>query len=273
LTTGDGVLPPGVTRTALGVARIRAAETMRADGLFADPLAARFVAAAPDVNDDRGSEDAARAAVRRALVGHVIVRTRFFDDYLIESCAGGIRQVVLIAAGLDTRAFRLDWPAGVHVFELDLPELVEFKEGVLRATSARAGCERVVVPVDLRSDWVAPLIAAGFDPSAPTAWLVEGLLVYLKRNDAERLLQTVGECSAAGSVLGLESGDAAARLAAESGRAGVTELWAGGMGGAAADWLDAHGWQVTRHAHDEVARGYGRPGDESSSGFLTARRT
>jgi methyltransferase (TIGR00027 family) len=103
-----------------------------------------------------------------------VIRTRFFDDYLLDATAHGIRQVVLLAAGLDTRAYRLRWPPDVDVYELDLPEVMGFKGEVLTERRAASRCERTVVPIDLRKDWTVPLSKAGFSSSEPTAWLAEG---------------------------------------------------------------------------------------------------
>ena len=148
-----------VSRTAVGVAALRAYESSRPDRLFEDPYAAAFA-------------EAGRAALPRTEDGHarlgalmypqVVVRTRFFDDYLL---GGGCTQVVLLAAGLDARAFRLAWPPGTRLFELDLPEVLAFKDDVLAAHGATPACERVVVPADLREDWATALREAGFDPA------------------------------------------------------------------------------------------------------------
>ncbi|HEY2427576.1 MAG TPA: SAM-dependent methyltransferase, partial [Acidimicrobiales bacterium] len=110
-------LPAGVGRTAIGVAALRAAESERSDRLFADPYAARFVAAAEWVP----------GATSPALAVWVAIRTRFLDELVLDATSGKCRQVVLLGAGLDTRAFRLDWPAGVRVFEVDVPDVLDFK--------------------------------------------------------------------------------------------------------------------------------------------------
>ncbi|HMC71670.1 MAG TPA: SAM-dependent methyltransferase, partial [Mycobacteriales bacterium] len=210
----------GVPKTALGVARIRAGESVRPDHLFNDPYAAAFVAALPDAYAaDKRSDDARAVGARIAM--HVVIRTRFYDDYLLAATAHGVRQVVLLAAGLDTRAFRLDWPSGTSVFELDLPDMVEFKEGVLTSTGATPTAARRVVPADLTADWAGALTDAGLDPTRPTAWLIEGLLVYLTYGDAARLLATVGDLSAPGSRLSCEQGRSAMQLAAQAGESGA----------------------------------------------------
>ena len=271
-------IPPGVGRTALGVARIRAAESTRPDRLFDDPLAAAFAAAAPA---DQASIDGlppGPGGTPVSLLGfHVVIRTRFYDDYLLGAVAAGCRQVVLVAAGLDGRAFRLDWPDGVSLFELDQPEVLEFKATVLSGQGARPRGRRVVVPVDLRGDWAARLTEAGFDPAQPTAWLVEGLLIYLSSDQAARLLTELGSLSAPGSQVALERGEAVSSLIRQTSAtprgARLAALWQGGLGEDNAAWLAGHGWRPARHDLAEVAAGYGRPApDDAHSGFVTATR-
>src|SRR2546423_3666179 len=167
--------PGGVRRTGVLVAAPRAEEGGRADRLVGDQLAPAFVSAAAV-----GGGDIPTAAVLPpGASAFLAIRTRFFDDAVLAACATGVRQVVLLGAGLDARAFRLDWPPGIRLFEVDLPELFAFKEPVVASAGAVARCERIVVPVDLREDWTGPLTGAGFDRSAATACLAEGLLPYL----------------------------------------------------------------------------------------------
>ncbi|MFC1403906.1 MULTISPECIES: SAM-dependent methyltransferase [Streptacidiphilus] len=274
---GNQLLPDGVQRTAVGVARVRAAESRREDRLFADPYAKAFVRAATGARSQ--AEHAApreRSAGGAALAARIVLRTRFFDDYLLRATAAGCRQVVLLAAGLDTRAFRLTWPEGTRVFELDLPPVVAFKERVLREEGAVPTCERSVLTADLREDWGAALREAGFDPAARTAWLVEGLLVYLETDQATSLLSTLTGLSAAGSLLSLTEGRDPKRMVAENGAdqrlQALAGLWKGGLGEPAADWLPRHGWQVTVHGKAELEQAYGRPAPAGSEGFLIAER-
>jgi methyltransferase (TIGR00027 family) len=254
-----------VSTTALGVARVRAAESERPDALFDDPWAAKFCAAAPDRVP--GGE---RTRLSLAFAFHAIIRTRFYDDYLLGS---GCRQVVLLAAGLDSRAFRLDWPAGTRLYEVDLPKVLAFKETVLGDAEAR--CTRTVVPADLRDDWAKALRDSGFRPEEPTAWLVEGLLIYLTSEDADRLLSTVTALSAEGSRVAFERGDRSYQDQAVNSPSmqRYSSLWKGGLGRPASEWLVEHGWQPTEHALGPVAEAYGRPiRKETSSGFVTASR-
>jgi methyltransferase (TIGR00027 family) len=267
-----------VGKTAVGVARVRAAESRRPDRLFDDPYASAFVAAA-GVTFPEGRGYGKRRSVGNVFATHTILRTRFYDEYLLAAAGAGCAQVVLLAAGLDARAFRLGFPAGVTVFELDVPEMLEFKEQVLAAESAEPRCARVVVPADLREDWASALRAAGFHPERPTAWLVEGLLVYLTAEEAARLLETVGSLSAAGSQVAFEHAPVSrdSLLAAAGKVPGMREyarLWHGGLGERTGDWMTGHGWTVTITGRGEFAARVGRaePDNPGSGGFLTATR-
>ena len=258
-----------VSRTAIGVAGIRAVESARDDRLFDEPYAALFVAAAPPF--DAGPLTPERRALGARLAVHVVVRTRYYDDYLLAAAAGGVRQVVLLAAGLDARAFRLDWPAATEVFEVDLPPVLAFKAKALGEAAPR--CRRAVVPADLTGDWIAALGAAGFDPTRPTAWLVEGLLVYLAADQVAALLAAVTDVSAAGSRLACERGGRMPAVAEAQTGGSVTRLWQGGLDRPVDEWLAAHGWTADVHPLSEVAQEYGRPtSGESDSAFVTAVR-
>jgi methyltransferase (TIGR00027 family) len=264
---------PAVSRTAVGVAALRAYESKRPDRLFEDPFAAAFFEAGRSVLPDVGS-GGMQAGLGALMYPQIVIRTRFFDDYLLDA---GRAQVVLLAAGLDTRAFRLAWPSGTRLFEVDLPEVLAFKDDVLAAQGASPSCERVVVAADLREDWAAALREAGFDPATPTAWLVEGLLIYLSYEEAGRLLTTVGELSAPGSRVAFEHGTGApdslvARVRAAEDGEHVTGLWRGGLGTTAPEWLAARGWAPSTVTRAEAADGYGRPSDDNATadGFVTA---
>jgi methyltransferase (TIGR00027 family) len=131
------------------------------------------------------------------------VQTRFFDDFFTEAGDAGIRQAVIVAAGLDSRAYRLEWPSGTTVFEIDLPKVLEFKEQVLSEHGRRPKADRRSVAADLRTDWPAALLAAGFDSHSASAWSVEGLLPYLTSAAHEALFAGIGELSAPGSRLAI----------------------------------------------------------------------
>ncbi|MCK2218925.1 SAM-dependent methyltransferase [Actinomadura sp. ATCC 31491] len=250
---------PDVARTAIGAARLRAQESERPDRLFDDPYAKAFATG--------------EGPVRELFADHLAFRTRFFDDHLL---GAGLSQVVLVAAGLDSRAYRLPWPPGLRLFELDLPELLAYKDGVLARLGAEPRCERVPVPVDLREDWPAALRAAGFDPAVPAAWLAEGLLIYLSAAEAGELLTRIGALAAPGSSLAFEhdAGGAARLMAAARTRPAMgrlAELWKGGLGEDAPAWLAARGWRPRTVGRAELAERYGRRW-EGAGGFLTALR-
>lgn len=276
-----GDSPTGVGRTALIVAAARAAESERADRLFTDPFAADFVAASgfemPGVTGPPDS-DAPEAG---SFGGYASIRTRFFDDYLVDATRE-LRQVVIVAAGLDTRAFRLDLPAEVTVYELDSPAVLAFKQRVLDDRGARPSCRRIPVATDLREDWAHALSEAGFDPAAPSAWLIEGLLPYLDHAQNDRLLATVGGRSSAGSRLALEfvSAEAVTLLGQAltgDARTEMTALWHnGGVADAAEPWLHRHGWDARAYDTYERAHSYHRdlppPGDGPMDRFAHAAR-
>jgi methyltransferase (TIGR00027 family) len=184
------------------MAAARARESERPHRLFDDPLAANLA----------GPEGFAWLDRMELVPGfggpalYVVVRTRFFDDFLLYACRGaGARQVVLLAAGMDARAFRLDWPSGTWLYELDRPEVLDAKDEVLTRTGARPACERRAIGADLEHpSWSEALLEAGYEPREPSVWLVEGLLFYLDRTAVRDLLGLAGTLTAPGSLLGLD---------------------------------------------------------------------
>jgi methyltransferase (TIGR00027 family) len=266
--------------TALGVAWVRSLESQRPDRLFEDPLAARFVAATdwepPDLSavPPRSSGPGGNEAARTLLVlaQSVIVRTKFLDDLLASAWAdGGARQVVILGAGLDTRAFRLPWPAGTRCFELDLEAVLAFKAEVLAAAGATPACERVTLAADLLADdWPRLLLDSGFRPEAPTVWIAEGLLIYFSQAENDRLLDQIGALAGPGHRLSITSSrpDRPLRPGTAPAATGtgllhdpdsVIALWRwGGLSDPAA-WLADHGWKAEIYDREERARAYGRP--------------
>ena len=208
-------LASSVGATATMVAAARAMVT-RIDGAkISDPYAEPLVRAvgvdvftklasgelhpsAFDLDDDQN------AGMDR-MVDNMAVRTKFFDDFFTDATAAGIRQVVILASGLDSRAYRLQWPAGTVVYEVDQPEVIAFKTQALAEIGAEPSADRRAVAIDLRFDWPAALKEVGFDPDQPTAWSAEGLLGYLPPEAQDRLLDTVTALSASGSWLATES--------------------------------------------------------------------
>lgn len=183
-----------VTGTAAWIAAARARESARADRLFDDPWAHALA----------GSAGYARLAASERAGGRengfLPVRTRFFDDLLLDA-AGWAQQIVLLGAGLDTRAFRLGLPSSVTVYEIDRPGPLAAKDAVLAAAGARPSCARVAIDADLRGEWSAALVAAGFDRAGPTVWLAEGLMFYLDPPSVRALLSGAAALSETRAVL------------------------------------------------------------------------
>ena len=172
-----------VASTGLLVAAIRAMESTRDDRLFTDPFADKLAG-------ETGRELLAAAiaeAGERSTV-QIVVRTRFLDDALLRAVRGA-KQVVILAAGMDARAYRLAWPDGTTVYELDQPAVIAAKADLLADDQPR--CRRVAIGVDLADDWPTALMAAGFDPQTPTVWLIEGLLQYLDESAVRTLFDRV----------------------------------------------------------------------------------
>lgn len=207
-TDGEGV-DGGVGLTALLVAAARTIETHRHDSLAQDVYAEHFTRAAPVCADWPVRLDGVPDGDADPLWGRFAryfgLRTRVLDDFLLRSVSGDARQVVLLGAGLDTRAFRLEWPPDCVLFEIDRAGVLAFKHRVLTGLSAVPRVRRLAVPVDLRADWVTALTTAGFDPSAPSVWLAEGLLFYLPSRAEAYLIDTVDLLTTGGSALAFEA--------------------------------------------------------------------
>nr|AQZ37097.1 N-methyltransferase [Actinosynnema pretiosum subsp. pretiosum] len=256
---------PDESWTSLGNAGARAQESARADRLFDDPLARAFLDAAGTGNPllpDRGGGD---PGLLGQIADVIVVKTVFFDAVLARAAAAGVRQVVLLAAGLDARAFRLPWPGGTVVFEVDLPDVLGFKERVVREVGAEPSCDRRVVAADLRSDWVAALVAAGLDREAPVAWLAEGALGLLDEAGCEALMAAVLGVSAAGSRFALDhthdgwkAGEALGGYLEGTG-VRLDDLVKGGPQEPGGVWLARHGWRVDEYDVVAEAARHGRP--------------
>lgn len=249
-----------IETTALTIAHRRSLENARPDRLFEDPFAAAFVKAAGEVGR-------VASELPSSPADYFAIRTRFFDDFLLEATSRGCRQVVVLGAGLDARAYRLAWPEGVRLFELDLAPTLRFKEEVTADLSAAPRCERIAVSVDLRHDWEPALRAAGFT-DAPTAWLVEGFLFFLDESDGRRLVEKIAGASPAGSELGLEHVNAATLAALAPIMSALAERgapWRSSVEDPAA-WLRPLGWDATVVDHEEAGARLGRPLAFPSSG-------
>jgi methyltransferase (TIGR00027 family) len=185
----------GVARTARWTAAARARETARPDRLFADPLAGLL--AGPDGHELLRHFHTSRASDEGNPF--LPIRTRWFDEFLATATAGTGCQVVGLGAGLDTRAFRLDWPEWTVLFEVDQPALLAYKDTVLSDARPPSRCDRRMVPIDLADDWPSALLAAGFDRDRPTVWFAEGLLFYLPEELAGTTVRRAGALSVPGS--------------------------------------------------------------------------
>ncbi|MFH9552096.1 class I SAM-dependent methyltransferase [Streptomyces sp. NPDC017435] len=276
------VKPSGVWATAVGVARVRALETARENPLFRDPLALAFATAGGVGPGSRLPERADEAEQQRWLgvASSIIIRTKFLDDLLDRATEAGIRQVVLLGAGMDSRAFRMTWPAATRLYEVDTAEPLDFKASVLLQEGAVPGCERTPVAVDLREDWPGALAAAGHDPALPTVWIAEGLLVYLPEDAVELLLDRIGGLSATGSRMGLTLGSRGvlARFAGDAARGSAASLWVSEMPEDPVGWLAGLGWDAEAFTLRDRAAAYGRPigtppqRDEGPGGLISAVR-
>jgi len=288
-----------VGSTAVMVAAARARETESADPLIRDPYARALVAGAgagmwENFLDDSVAEriksaDPEIAAIFENMLGYQAVRTHFFDAFFAGAVAAGIRQVVILASGLDSRAYRLEWPAGTVVYEIDQPKVLEYKAAALAKCGAEPTAVRREVPIDLRQDWPAALTAVGFDTTRPAAWLAEGLLMYLPADAQDGLFGQITTLSAPGSRLSVE----AIRHHDEERRERMRERWqkmADDIGiernvdiadltyndpdrADATEWLGAHGWDASGTSSTDEMRRLNRwtevPEEDYQDGFST----
>jgi methyltransferase (TIGR00027 family) len=299
-----------VGTTAVMVAAARAAETDKPDPLIRDPFAKILVNQAgtgvwekmldSSLLDKVAEIDVEAAAIFEHMRGYQAVRTHFFDAFFAratgQGIAAGIRQVVILASGLDSRAYRLDWPADTTVYEIDQPKVLEYKSATLAAHGATPSADRHEVAIDLRQDWPAALIAEGFDPEAPTAWLAEGLLMYLPADAQDRLFTQITELSAAGSRIAAETAanhsderrqEMRERLDRVAEKLGIERnidiqdlMYKDDARADVATWLNDHGWRAAaQNSRDEMQRldrwveGVPSSDDkEAFSQFVTAER-
>ena len=270
-----------VGTTAVMVAAARAVETDKPDPLIRDPYAKLLVSQAgtgvwESMLDDSlvakiESFDPETAAIFHHMRSYQAVRTHFFDAHFTRAAAASIRQVVILASGLDSRAYRLDWPAGTTLYEIDQPKVLDYKSSTLASHGATPSADRHEVPIDLRQDWPAALLAAGFDPKTPTAWLAEGLLMYLPADAQDRLFTQITELSAPGSRIAVETAanhaderrqemrDRFERVASELGIERTVDIqdliYHDEDRAVVVDWLNDHGWRATaQNSGDEMRR-------------------
>ena len=283
-------LASSVGATATMVAAARAVATRRDAPLISDPFAERLVTAvgidfftklATGELDPGTLRDDPSMNVRRMSDG-LAARTKFFDDFFLEATATGIRQAVILASGLDSRAYRLPWPAGTKVYEVDQPQVIDFKTTTMAQSGALPTAERHTVAIDLRYDWPAALREAGFDPAMPTAWIAEGLLGYLPPEAQDRLLDHITALSAPGSWFGTESITDLGNVDQEQIKERMREMaeqWRDhgfdldmtvllyfGDRNEASAYLDAHGWKTSGRTNKELFADYGlEPLDEEAT--------
>jgi methyltransferase (TIGR00027 family) len=278
-----------VGATALGVASARAAETESDDPLIRDPFARVFLDAAgdgvwnwhggPALPPEIIEAEPELPLQRQAMVSYMASRTKFFDTYFLDAANAGIRQAVILAAGLDARTWRLPWPDGVTVYELDQDRVLDFKLSTLTEHGAQPAANRIEVAVDLRHDWPKALQEAGFDPSQPSVWSAEGLMPYLPAAAQDLLFERIDTLAAPGSRVAVEAlgptfldeevrGKRRERM--ERLRQLMTqvdpdreiprtdELWYFEEREPVGEWFARHGWDVTVTPSAELMAGYGR---------------
>jgi len=286
-TEGDSWgLAHSVGATATMVAASRAVASQGPDALLDDPWADPLVRAVGldifvrIIDGEVNFEDDALMN-RTTRIHQMTVRTRFFDDFFTGATEDGVRQAVILASGLDTRAYRLSWPAGTVVYEIDQPEVIAFKTDTLADLGAAPTAERRTIAIDLREDWPAALREGGFDVTQPTAWSAEGLLPYLPPEAQDRLFDHITALSAPGSRLATEHvpdpnafTDERLQRITERWRSfgfnlDASELFYQGERSVVVDYLGTHDWQVTAHpARELYARnGFEFPEDEFAGAF------
>jgi methyltransferase (TIGR00027 family) len=295
-------LANSVGATATMVAAARAAATRSSQPVITDEFAEPLVRAVGlDVftkvaTGEIDFDDIEKGVGFPRMVDTFAARARYFDDYFANATGAGLRQVVIVASGLDARAYRLSWPAGTTVYEIDQPEVIEFKTATLSKIGAVAAAEHSTVGIDLREDWPAALRAAGFDTAQPTAWLAEGVLIGFLPPEAEvRLLDNVIALSTAGSRLAADYGtifgpseesQQQARLMADGWRRqgldmDIASLTYPGEHTDVAAHLHARGWEPTRSHLTDLFTAAGLPelGDAehqapaATISFVTAIKT
>ncbi|MDT7735882.1 MAG: hypothetical protein QOE12_3056 [Mycobacterium sp.] len=272
-------LASSVGATATMVAAGRAMATRDARALINDPFAEPLVRAVGldffvkmiDGDLDLGLLPNSSPERMQAISDGMGLRTKYFDDYLLAAVASGVRQVVILASGLDARAYRLGWPADTVMYEIDQPQVIEFKTRTLADLGAEPTATRRTVAIDLRGDWPAALRAAGLDAGAPTAWLAEGLLIYLPPEAQDRLFDNITALSAPGSTVATEyvpgiidfDADRAREMSASMRERGVDidmpSLVYTGQRNHVVDYLRGKSWDITDTTRTDLFLSNGRP--------------
>jgi methyltransferase (TIGR00027 family) len=281
--TWDLASSVGATATMVAAQRALSTREKLIDDPFAEPLVRAvgldFITRVLD-GEIRLDDVDPEFNTRRAAEG-MAVRTRFFDNLFTDAAAAGVRQAVILAAGLDARAYRLPWPDGTVVFEVDQPEVIEFKSRTLAELGGKPTADRRAVGIDLRGDWPKALLDNGFDARRPTAWIAEGLLIYLPPQAQDKLFDNITELSAPGSRLATEhvpdmkafSDERAQRISQRLKKYGsdieMTDLVYHGERSHVIEYLTAHGWEVSAQTMQEAysANGFEFPDDETTAMF------
>ena len=243
-----------LSSTAYWTAAVRGLENARVDHLFSDPWADMLAGTVGKEWIAQRTEDSVVA---------IVLRTRFYDDFLQRIAARDtVQQIVLMAAGLDTRAYRLPWPEKMRIFEVDQPQVMEYKDRILLDAGAQANCERIAIAADLTTPWEAALIDAGFDTRQPAAWLMEGFLFYLYTEDLTALLDRVLSFAAQGSAVGFDI------INSETLTSPYTKAWVEMQAKSGAPWigtlddpdgfLSARGWTATLTVPGAPEANFGR---------------
>jgi methyltransferase (TIGR00027 family) len=274
-----------VGATALFVAAARALEANKAEPLVVDPYAELFCRAVggewADVLDGKAPDNKLASEFGEHFVDYQAARTRFFDTYFYDAADAGVRQIVIPAAGLDSRAYRLAWPSGTVVYELDQPQVLEFKRDVLSDSGESPTAERREIAVDLRDEWPDALRDSGFDPASPSAWLAEGLLLYLPATAQQQLFSGIDTLAAPGSRVAVEEASPMPHTELEKARADERAEGAGSQffnliyneqHAPAAEWFGSHGWQAEAVRLIDYFTEIGRaaPDPESEAGPMFA---
>lgn len=247
---------PMLESTAYWTAAARAKESEREDRLFNDPWASLLAGQV-------GAEWIAQRAGNVFSTAPMIIRTHYFDTFLERAVLqNAIRQVVILAAGLDTRAFRLNWPDGTRLYELDQPSILQYKAQALQSTGAKLACERIQIELDLTQPWKESLTRSGFDPQRPSVWLLEGFLFYLPNEDIIHILDTVTSLAAKGSWLGFDIVNSLTLTSP------ITRQWIEMQARSGAPWIGAmddpesflaeRGWRATMTQSGAEDANYGR---------------
>jgi methyltransferase (TIGR00027 family) len=287
-------LASGVGATATGVAAARALASSGPEPLIDDPLAAPLVRAVGveyfiKMAEGRIEPDEDGLILDpQQLADGMAVRTRYFDDFFTSATDAGLRQAVILASGLDTRAYRLQWPSGTTVFEVDQPQVIEFKERTLAELGVTPTTTLHSVGIDLRRNWTRQLLLAGFDTKVPTAWIAEGLLGYLPPEAQDRLFDEISRLSAPGSRIATDwlpnmealNNERMRAIGARQRAKGLhladpAELTYQGERNNVVDYLDQRGWHTSTMTAEEgfLANGLVLPADDAITGLLNASYT